>query len=132
MKITTRSTKGRPATRLGFTLVEIMIVVSLIGMLAAISIPSFIRARSTSQLKACVNNLRQIDSAKQQWALEYHRAGTDQPAESDLAPYLNRDGSVTNVICPADPTGVFANSYNIDTVTNQPSCKISTTHALTN
>ena len=54
----------------GFTLVEIMIVVAIIGLLAVIAIPSFMKARTTSQKNACINNLRQVEAAKEQWALE--------------------------------------------------------------
>jgi len=65
-----KSMKQTTAKKQGFTLVEIMIVVAIIGLLAAIAIPNFVRARTTSQQNACINNLRLIDSSKQQWALE--------------------------------------------------------------
>jgi len=70
--------KINTSRKAGFTLVEIMIVVAIIGLLAAIAIPNFVKARNTSQANACINNLRQVDSAIQQWALE--NSATDSTA----------------------------------------------------
>jgi type II secretory pathway pseudopilin PulG len=79
-----------------------MIVVAIIGLLAAIAIPNFVTARQNSQTNACINNLRQIDGAKQQWALETGQLATAVPAATNLQVYLGRGsaGSLSNVCCP--------------------------------
>jgi prepilin-type N-terminal cleavage/methylation domain-containing protein len=116
--------KNIKSRKMGFTLVEIMIVVAIIGLLAAIAIPNFVRARTTSQQNACINNLRQIDGAKQQWALEQKVAATASPADTDIQAYMGRGTGGTLPTCPADSSITFATSYTVDTVQNAPACKI--------
>lgn len=94
----------------GFTLLEIMIVVAVIGMLAAIAIPSFMRARTTSQEKACINNLRQIEASKEQWALENRKAQGTSIVTAEVNTYMKRIP-----VCPSGGTYdyglVGSNSY---------------------
>ena len=101
-------------------------MVAIIGLLAAIAIPNFIKARTTAQKNACINNLRQIDGAIQQWALENKKGPTDSVGGfANISSYLKN-----SVICPAGGT-TFANSYAVTTVDVKPTCtEVGVAHAL--
>ena len=109
----------------GFTLVEIMIVVAIIGLLASIAIPNFVKARTTAQRQACIANLQQIDGAIQQWAAETRRGENETVTGPDILPYLKNA-----VVCPSGGK-TFADSYSVTTVANRPTClKQPSTHKL--
>lgn len=114
----------RDQAQSAFTLLETLIVVGIVGLLAAIAIPSMLRARARAQTNACINNLRQIQDAKQQWACEQRKPADAVPTKSDLAQYVGRSGSIDRMSCPADPTRLFDNSYTINQVTSSPTCKL--------
>lgn len=99
----------------GFTLVEIMIVVLIIGILLNIATPGFIHARDSSWQKACCANLHNIELAKEQFAIDNNSAGTYTPVWSDLSPYL--ESGYTEPLCPA--TGAVYDFNEIDT---EPVC----------
>jgi prepilin-type N-terminal cleavage/methylation domain-containing protein len=108
----------------GFTLVEIMIVVAIIGLLATIAIPNFVRARLKAQQSACINNLRQIDGAKQTWALEAKAAQTATPVLANIQPYLGRGTMGTAPTCPADSNKTFETSYSLNDLQTAPACLV--------
>jgi prepilin-type N-terminal cleavage/methylation domain-containing protein len=107
------------SARKAFTLVEIMIVVLIIGILLAIAVPNFVRARAASRQKACVANLRQIESAKQQWAMDNRQPPTASPAwPADL---VSAGGTATEKyikgatpVCPTTGAAYAPNTVNTD------------------
>ena len=114
--------KNTKSLKAGFTLVEIMIVVAIIGLLAAIAIPNFVKARATAQANACINNLRQIDAAANQFALERGKKSGDAITyPTDLTPYIKLNASSSIPPCPAG--GTYADA----TVGANPSCSLSAT-----
>jgi type II secretory pathway pseudopilin PulG len=108
--------KDKSSRRSSFTMVEIMIVVATIGLLATMAIPNYVKARATSQKNACINNLRQLDGAVQQWGMEFKKAGTDTVTLSDATPYLKN-----SMICQSGGTTI-TDSYSVTDVQTPPTC----------
>ena len=108
----------------GFTLIEIMIVVAIIGILAAIAIPNFVRARLQAQRTTCISNLQQLDGAKQTWALENKASPSTVPVLANIKPYMGRGTAGTAPSCPADPASTFPTSYALNDLNTTPSCII--------
>lgn len=105
--------------RSGFSLVEVMIVIAIIGLLSAILIPAIMRANLTARQQTCVNNLREIDQAIQQWAMESKALPNDVVLHTNLIPYLRVLPS-----CPSPSTngGTFFTDYGMTFVKDPPFC----------
>jgi len=97
----------------GFTLIEIMIVVAVIGLLAALAVPNFFKARAKTVANQCVNNLRLIQSAKDQYSFENAITSTVVPGEADIEIYMK------NSVIPSEPTG---SSYSINAINTNATC----------
>jgi prepilin-type N-terminal cleavage/methylation domain-containing protein len=102
-------------SRKGFTLVEIMIVVAIIALLAAIAVPGFLRARKRSQAAKILNDLRMIDSAVDQYAIETSRTTGATVNVADWTNYVKKNALLYN-----SGNDLFGNSYGVQTVDSIP------------
>ena len=115
----------------GFTLVEIMIVVAIIALLAAIAVPSFLRARKRSQATATLETLRMIDGAKDQYALENAKGPSVTPGAADLAPYVKSGSKLyTLLIGGTNPTDALGNGITVNSIDVPPAVSGTTKTAL--
>lgn len=118
-------------SRRGFTLVEIMIVVAIIALLAAIAVPSFLRARKRSQGTSSLETLRIVDAAKDQYAIENGKGPTITPANTDLAPYVKSGTKLyTQLIAGSTPTDALGATITMNVIDTPPQIAGTTKTAL--
>jgi prepilin-type N-terminal cleavage/methylation domain-containing protein len=109
--------KDKTCGKDGFSLVEIMIVVAIIGLLASIAIPSYAKAKERAYMTTCINNLQKIDGAIHLWSLDMKKDEQQPVTYSDIRSYLR--GSL---VCPSGGRS-FEDSYTITTVDARPICQ---------
>jgi prepilin-type N-terminal cleavage/methylation domain-containing protein len=121
--------------RRGFTLVEIMIVVAIIGLLAVVAIPSYLRSRKRTQATSTLETLRMIDSAKDQYAIDYSKTGfgsaqATTPAPADLLPYVKVGSNIYDQLSANHVTDVLGTDIIINVIDQVPQISITTFNAL--
>lgn len=109
--------KIRTSSRAGFTLVEIMIVIAIIGLLATVAVPNLLRASRKAKEQVCAMNLDAIDNSKQQWSIENKKSDKDTPTEEDIRVYM-KDNKFPS--CPSGGT------YTINAVDQKATCSVHT------
>ena len=107
--------------RKGYTLVEIMIVVAIIALLSVISLPSFQHCRRDVRRDMCINNLRLIDHAKNQWATTHNKKTGETVDEADILPYVHTE---KRLVCPCGGT------YTFGPIGASPTCSYGGDHVL--
>ncbi|MEK7684461.1 MAG: prepilin-type cleavage/methylation domain-containing protein [Verrucomicrobiota bacterium] len=116
--------RNQQFSRDSFTLIDTMLVVAIIGLLAVIAVPSFAKARNNARVKICISNLKQLEGAKQRWALENKKGDSATPTVTNIVSYLNGQRMP---VCPAGGT------YQLKRVDKNPSCSLSQSgHTLNN
>lgn len=113
----TRFSARRIASRAGFTLIEIMIVVMIIGMLAMIAVPAITGNLNKARYQSIINNLKVIDNQKALWSADHRSGEGKEPSEADLAPYFN-NGKF--------PSSVIQEHYNINPIGTPPTATVPT------
>ena len=106
----------------GFTLVEIMIVVAIIALLASIAVPNFLRSRKRSQATQILEDLRQIDSAKDQFAIEFNKKGNDPVVWADVQTYLKAGTRLYT----STGNDLFGNAFTLNNIDTAPQVNAAT------
>jgi hypothetical protein len=109
----------RQGTGMSKKSIIVVVAVAFTGFVVVALLPAFIRARTTPAMNACVNNLRQLDGAKQAWAIENHAIISDIPTWDNLRPYLSRQ-----LVCPQ------GGKYILGPVGVPPKCSFGGSHTL--
>jgi len=108
-----------------------LVMAIMVGLLGAVTIPHFVHARSLQTQDRCINNLRRIDAAKEQWAIDFKQTPAATPAFEDIRLFLKCDGNHSLPACPLDLSGAFQSSYLINGLTSAPVCLMNgTNHVL--